>query len=204
MPNVTQTTQPYVMNEEQAACLASPIRRELISVFQSDGPCSVSHVAATLGKPENATYYHVNRLVQCGLLVAAGEVGEGRERTVLYKLVANAIAMPEQLQDTEIVRKSVRSVFSLAERELLRSLQSVDYRVLHDSLFTLTRASARLDDETKQKVMRMLLEAARYAKEHQSPDGEITALTLCVAPVMSKKELRRKKKARKEAEAATG
>jgi hypothetical protein len=192
MPKSNNTVQPYVMNEEQAACLASPIRRELVSVFQSDSPCSVSHVASTLGKPENATYYHVNRLVQCGLLVQAGEIGEGREKTALYKLVANSIAMPEKLKDAEIVKKSVRSVFSLAERELLRSLQSVDYRVLHDNLFTLTRASARLNDETKQKVMHMLWEATKYAKEHQDPDGEITALTLCVAPIVSKKQLQGK------------
>ena len=192
MAKNSKMTKPYIMTEEQASCIASPIRRELVSVFQTDGPCSVSHVAATLGKPENATYYHVNRLVECGLLQTAGETGEGRERTVLYKLIATSIGMPEVFKDTDIVKKSVRSVFSLTERELLRVLAANDYKVLHDNKFTLTRASARLTVENQQKVMKMLWDVVKFAKENQSPEGEITAVTVCVAPVVTKKKKAKK------------
>ncbi len=70
---------------EQWRALRSPLRIELIQYLRALGPTTVATLAGHLGRPASGVYYHVRRLVACGLVVesqtrAAGGRGEATFR----------------------------------------------------------------------------------------------------------------------------
>ena len=63
-------TRPYRIEQlQQIRALASPLRQDLVDAVASDGPCTIAELAERVGRPADALYHHVRRLVATGLLV---------------------------------------------------------------------------------------------------------------------------------------
>lgn len=63
-------SRPYRIEQlHQIRALASPARQDLVDAVASDGPCTIAELAERVGRPADALYHHVRRLVATGLLV---------------------------------------------------------------------------------------------------------------------------------------
>ena len=82
-----------ISRPEQIAALASPARVEILDILASLGVSSVAAIAAALGRPADALYYHLRFLVRVGLVRQVGK-GRGRRREqALYKTVAPRLSV---------------------------------------------------------------------------------------------------------------
>lgn len=69
-----------VFSLEQVECLTSRVRSDVFWAFTSHTPLSVGEVARGLAKSAQTIHYHVNELVEVGLLVAV-DTRQSRSRT---------------------------------------------------------------------------------------------------------------------------
>ncbi|RYG27760.1 ArsR family transcriptional regulator, partial [bacterium] len=69
---------------EQVECLTSPVRSAVFWAFTSHTPQSVADVAKGLGKSAQTVHYHVNGLLEVGLLVAVDTRQRGARTETLY------------------------------------------------------------------------------------------------------------------------
>ena len=64
------SNRPYRIEQlRQIRAVASPARQDLVDAVASDGPCTIAELAERVGRPADALYHHVRRLVATGLLV---------------------------------------------------------------------------------------------------------------------------------------
>jgi DNA-binding transcriptional ArsR family regulator len=64
------SSRPYRIEQlKQIRALASPARQDLVDAVASEGPCTIAELAERVGRPADALYHHVRRLVATGLLV---------------------------------------------------------------------------------------------------------------------------------------
>jgi hypothetical protein len=94
MSSRAQRNRPYVIRaRDQIAALESAVRQEIIDVIQAAGPCSAAELAALMGRPPDALYYHIRKLQAVGLLVTVDtRRPNGREQAV-YDLVGHPLAL---------------------------------------------------------------------------------------------------------------
>jgi DNA-binding transcriptional ArsR family regulator len=89
-----QPTTHLVTGKHQRRALASPLRLEIIGYFEHGRELSVMEVAERLGRPAASLYFHVHKLVRAGLLVEGKIRGRGPSAEVVYRAVADRIALP--------------------------------------------------------------------------------------------------------------
>jgi predicted transcriptional regulator len=66
----SSVSRPYRIEQlHQIRALASPVRQDLVDAVVSEGPCTIAELAERVGRPADALYHHVRRLVAAGLLV---------------------------------------------------------------------------------------------------------------------------------------
>lgn len=115
-----------VGSKTQIAALSSAVRQDIADALAQAGPISVSELAATLGRPADALYYHLKILQKAGLVEAAGHrTAEGR-REALFQAVAADFRI-----DSEAARRDggkaltavVGSMMRLGARDYARALQ---------------------------------------------------------------------------------
>ena len=65
---------PYRIEQlPQIRALASPVRQNLVDAVVAEGPCTIAELAERVGRPADALYHHVRRLVATGLLIQEDE-----------------------------------------------------------------------------------------------------------------------------------
>src|SRR4029077_13640061 len=74
-----------IRSEKQLAVLASAQRQEIVDVLAERGTVSVAELAATLGRPADALYFHLRALVAAGLVQRAGDRASGTRRGKLFR-----------------------------------------------------------------------------------------------------------------------
>lgn len=110
-----------ISRPEQLAALASPIRQEILDVLAGIPGSSVATIAAALGRPPDALYYHLRTLVRVGLVVPAGW-GRGRSKA-LYRTVAPELRIaydPSSPANASRVGRAVASMLRLTTRDFRR------------------------------------------------------------------------------------
>ena len=104
---------------ERMQALCSPARQEILDTLQILGPCSISQIAAHLGRPADSLYYHVRKLGEVGLLRESGTRRARRREEVLYDLPAKPPETPSPDEDFDsraAVIKSTAAMLRLTER----------------------------------------------------------------------------------------
>jgi len=61
-----------IQDKKQLTALTSSARQEIVDVLSQMRTVSVGELAATLGRPADALYYHLRVLKQAGLVLRAG------------------------------------------------------------------------------------------------------------------------------------
>jgi DNA-binding transcriptional ArsR family regulator len=108
-------SKPFLITSaKQLQVLASPGREEIVDVVALIGPCSITELAAVLGRSRNSLYYHVRALRDCGLLIEMRRSGEGKKMTAYYDPPGRPFAVHFDLSTKE--RK--RAVVALARARI--------------------------------------------------------------------------------------
>ena len=87
-------SRPYIIERrDQIAALESPVRQEVVDTIQATGPCSALEIAELMGRPADALYYHIRRLVAVGLLVPLEIRRRGRRDETVYDLAGHPLVL---------------------------------------------------------------------------------------------------------------
>jgi hypothetical protein len=160
---------------EHAECLASAPRADVFYAFSCDEPCSIAEVAAGLGKSANATTYHVNALVEVGLLIAAGE-RRRRSRTEKLYVHAARLFVSQGATGSKEYREKAVEAFAATARSMIRQREAVNETFDFDAAFVpfvmLGRFSQRASPErAKEFADRMVNLLREFSREAPDPDG---------------------------------
>ncbi len=117
---------------DQMSAIRSPARQEILDVLARMGAASLAEVAAVLGRPADALYYHVRVLERVGLIVPAGTRAGARRSERLIRAAAGEFALryasptPSQAR---AVAGIVASMLRLGARDFRRALANAGNRV---------------------------------------------------------------------------
>ena len=175
---------------DQLASLTSPVRIELLELFGIWGPCGVADIAERMGRPADALYYHVRKLVKVGLLLPAGRRRRAHRFENLYQLPAEVIELPRKAETPRARRttqRTIEAVLRLAGRELNTALD--DELALDEGplrTFYGRRLKARLT-KTRLRELNKLVTAMEQifadAAVKAPRDAKTVAVTLVMTPV---------------------
>jgi hypothetical protein len=173
----------------QIRALRSPVRQEILDVAQALGPSSVADLARELGRPADGLYYHVRALLGVGLLVAAGERGEGRSREALYATPAPREGLrllydPTDEDNAAAVTAAVAGMLRLTERNFAEAFRP-GVATCHGVRRNLWAArNTGWLSETDLEEVNALVERLRVVLARPRREGtRLHALTFVIAPV---------------------
>jgi DNA-binding transcriptional ArsR family regulator len=165
---VAKIKAPLIRSEKQLAALAAAARQEIFDVLEQTGTVSVAELAAALGRPADALYFHLRVLTRAGLVRTAGYRARSGGKEALYCTVAPDLRLqykPQNAANRKGVSAIVSSMLRLASRDFKGSFQPGNVVVsgAHRELWAL------------RKVGR--LSRVQLAKLNQSIDGLLQDLT---------------------------
>jgi len=185
-----------IRRADQIAALGSAARIEILDILAGLGTSSVANLAAALGRPADALYYHLRLLVRLGLVVPVGRGrGRGREEA-LYRAVAPRLAVVYAPGDPENARAMTRTAAALLR------LGARDFRLAfrpgvavsgpHRELWV-GRIAARLTPADVARINRLLLESVRILESARaSRRGRLYAWTFLLTPIDRRRKGRTK------------
>jgi DNA-binding transcriptional ArsR family regulator len=163
-----------VLNSEQLACLASPTRNETFATIRSLGKASVRELADRMGRSPEALYYHVKALSKAGLIKEALRRPTVRKPEAVYESVEANYRLPQSGSDPELDALARRSVVS-GLRHTIRGYETASTIAEKDvqkrPYLQVIRVACRLSEEHAKSFFELIEEAARFAKDHEQPDG---------------------------------
>ena len=102
-----------IRSSAQVKALIAPARQEIVDVLESAGPCSVSKLAELVGRPADALYHHLRRLVRVGLVHETMRKKQGRQVFALYDVCIRPLRIS---YDAPVRRQDIARVFAAAQR----------------------------------------------------------------------------------------
>lgn len=112
-----------IRGRARLAALASPVRQEIVDALETGGACTMAELAARMGRPADALYFHVRKLVGVGLLVEAGRVRAGPTASAaLYDVCARPLRIDRSAASARSMDAIVTGVLRLAARDYRRAL----------------------------------------------------------------------------------
>jgi len=190
---------PYRATPEQLRALASPVRIEIVGVFQSHGALAIRELAETMGRPMDGLYHHVRLLQNVGVLRAALTRRVGKRNEVVFELTAERFGneVPSQtkaMKDAAVA--AAAAALRLADREFGRAVLSsekskkVEPGEQRSAALKLSRQKSWLTDEDLDKLHGMLDEIDSFLRKRlQRKQGRVFALTTVLAPVIKRKRV---------------
>jgi len=168
-------TTHVVSSPIQREALASPLRLEIVSFFEHGRELSVRDVAARLDRPIASLYFHVHKLVRSGLLVESSSRGRGPAQEMLYRAVADRIALPVDPRSTDAFNaavKSVRALLRLVGREFESACRTPGVLSGQDGLQASGRRQrAWLNDKDADEVRKRLDALERFIIRRSRKSG---------------------------------
>lgn len=115
-------TELLVEDPEQIRLLGSTVRQDIVDHLDFAGPSTVPELAAALGCPTDTLYYHLNLLLEAGLLVRHDREDD---RRMVVDLPASSVEVRYHRDDRPAVEAIVSAVATLlrsAERRFAGAL----------------------------------------------------------------------------------
>ena len=184
-----------ISRPDQIAALASPARVEILDVLASLGVSSVAAIAAALGRPADALYYHLRFLVRVGLVRHVGK-GRGRRREqALYKTVAPRLSVaydPEDPANTAAMTRTAAGLLRLGVRDFRVAFAPGTVVSGPRRELWIGRVAARLSGADVERVNR-LLKATSGVLEASRPRSKerLFALTFLLVPLERRRKRRK-------------
>lgn len=180
-----------IESHEQLEAIALPIRTEIVEVVSYLGPCSIRDLARLMDRKRPLLHFHVAKLVAVGLLLQAGERGEGRRRELLYRTIGGPPYVIYDRDDPFNVEMTIRyskNILARAQRQLADSFASGaaitdgKHRDTHA-----TQMTAWLSRSELARANRMIEELQKLLKPSKEIEGkQLFSLTLGLAPLRPK------------------
>jgi DNA-binding transcriptional ArsR family regulator len=191
-----------VKNRKQLAALTSSIRQEIVDALSQMGTVSVSvsELAAALGRPPDALYYHLRALKKAGLVLHAGFQGEGVRKEELIQCVSSDLKLhyePGKGGNTREITSIVGSMLRLGIRDFRRAFQSQGVAVSGPGreLWALRRTGWLTSDEIL-SVNRAIEGLARSISKPPGK-GRLYGITVLLTPLDHRGRKRKKETGRR-------
>src|SRR5215470_720723 len=102
-----------IRSGSQLKALASAARQEIVDVLSGLGSVTVAELAATLGRPADALYYHLKVLVRAGLVVQEESDKASGRPEAKFRTVAPELQLEYSSSDVRRVRSTCAIVSSM-------------------------------------------------------------------------------------------
>lgn len=175
-----------IRSQKQMAVLTSAPRQEIVDILADAGTLSVAELAAVLGRPADALYFHLRALLRVGLVRQAGFRYRGRRKEALFRTIAPDLWLqyqPRHEPNRRAVTAVVSSMLRLGIRDFRRSFQRGDVIVSgrRRELWALRKAGhLSLPDLA---VVNRLIERLRSATSKPKGHGRLYAVTVLLTPL---------------------
>ena len=187
---MSRTRSYLVRSEKQLAALTAAARQEVVDVLEQLGTVSIGELAAALGRPADALYFHIRALTRVGLVRRTGfrsrPGGRGRNKEALYCTVAPELKLhyePHKASNRKAVSAIVSSMLRLAMRDFRGAFQrdTVVVRGPRRELWGL-RKVGRLSQAGLAEVNRRIKGLER-AVSAPGKRGRLYAITVVLTPL---------------------
>ena len=172
------------VNLEQAKCLASPARMELLDALGMLREGSAQDLAGITGLSVNTIHYHLDKLTEAGLVCGAGQRPTATKGESLFKLKHERMGFNLKEKSIEYLKakaKAIRQTLKLATKESDLSLHSE--HGMNGAVHL--RVSVKLSRKDLAELRSRFVDVAQWARTRHDSEGEpvsITALTVLKAP----------------------
>jgi DNA-binding transcriptional ArsR family regulator len=189
-----------VLSAAQLRVLASPVRIEIVGVFQAHGALAIRELAEKLARPADGLYHHVRRLQKAGILHVVQRVRVGRRDEAVFALTAERFghaAQPQTNATKEAVIQAADAALRLAGREFRRAVLLREPRQKDAPADQAKRTRAKLSrqrswltDDDLETLHALLEKVEAFLQErmhHQQ--GQPFAVTTAFVPLLKRKRL---------------
>jgi predicted transcriptional regulator len=171
------------------ATFGSPVRLELIDHVQRCGTASIRELAQRMGRPADALYFHVKKLLRAGALVERGRRKTGRRPEALYALPSVGLRVdPRDASPAAQValHRGARTVLRMAERQFRSALDAGAVRVPGRTRNLLAaRIKARLSPAALAELNRRVDALIAFLhREEARHAGRPCVVTLVLSPLL--------------------
>jgi len=186
MYSVPKTRPFLIRGETQLAALAAAARQEIVDVLEQMGTVSVAELAAALGRPADALYFHLRALTRAGLVRNAGHRAQSGRTEALYRTVKPELQLgyqPRNAANRLAVSAIVASMLRLANRDFQRSFQGgrVVVSGAHRELWA-WRKVGRLSHATLAQLNHRIQELAQDVSASRGR-GRLYGVTVILTPL---------------------
>ena len=176
-----------IRTRKQMAALKAPTRQEIVDTLAPMGDASVAELAAALGRPADALYYHIRILQKVGLVLDAGERDTGNRREALFRTVAPDMRLtyePGLKGNAQQVTPIVDSMLRLTTRDFAEALSHPDTVVdgEHRELWA-TRTTSWLTEEQLAEVNHFITRLVRRSVPFSPMQKRLFGLTMVLTPL---------------------
>ena len=167
--------------------LNSPGRMAVVDALLEAGPRSAAEVATAVECGVAAAHYHLNQLVQIGLVEEAGERETGARPERLFALTSPEIVVePDKLTPAfrrEMIR-GARLFLRHAERDFADSIEADGAKHREGKRLRITRDIVRLSDDDLAILEAKLLDIDAFLRERDDRSKEHrVGLTMLLSPI---------------------
>ena len=182
----TKRSSHIIRSKKELTSLASSARQEIVDVLSQMGTISVAELAAALGRPAVAIYYHLHVLKRVGLVIHAGNRNKGKRQEELVRTVSPDLKLdyqPGRRGNTREITAIVGAMCRLGARDFRRAFQRDDVRVVGSQreLWAL-RTTGWLTREEIVKVNRYIKTLASAVSKPRGK-GRLYAITVLLTPL---------------------
>jgi DNA-binding transcriptional ArsR family regulator len=184
-----------VRKPEQIRALAAAARQELIDMLASLGTVSVAELAAIMGRPPDALYFHLRALVKVGLVRQVGHRAKGKRKEALFRAVAPDLRLhyePGNAANRKGVTAIVSSMLRLGSRDFAKAFQRGDAIVegSNRELWAL-RTTGRLSLPQIARINQAIHQLKLNLSEPKK-GGRLYGLTILLTPLDHRERRKRK------------
>ena len=183
-----------IREQKQLAALSAAARQEIVDVLERMGTVSITELAAALGRPADALYFHVRALARAGLVQNVGHRVRRNGKEALYRTIAPELQLqyePRNSANRKAVSAIVDSMLRLAMRDFRRSFQAGNVTVSGPKreLWASRKVGrlspvqvARLNDRIK-GVTKQISARHRNVDGNGAGTGRLYAVTVILTPL---------------------
>lgn len=159
--------------EQQEAITQSPARLEVIDAMSDIAPCSIAELAGELGRTPQSLYYHVQIMVDVGLLRQSGTRKSGKRDEALYDMVCEHFRLVGGDDPTEHKLRTLlrfnSTLMRLTERNYRDAMtKGLSRRVGRRENVYLRRQRGRLTDKELSRLYDLLEQMGALLSAHST------------------------------------
>lgn len=177
-----------IRTAKQLRTLNSPGRMAVVDALIEESPRSAAEIAARVECGVSAAHYHLQKLIELGLVVVAGTRDTGARPERLFGLAARDFVLDPDRMTLSFRREMIRGFrifLRHAERDLSAAVEEDAAGHRAAKRLRLTRDTARLSDEDLVELAQRLLDIDRFLRERDDPaNPNRIGLTMALAPVV--------------------